>query len=366
MEPYDQDIIIEQVVAFLDGRASREEVLTLQAWVAQSEQHSAYFAQIKNIYEMSGRQLDPSIIRSDNAIQKVFNRIAPQRQEQTRAQTQKQKKTFRLGEWLQRAAAILFIPLLATSLYFHAQSRKAGNAEPTVNYFETQAAIGSRTSFTLPDNTCVWLNSGSKIRYPDRFTGKERTIYLEGEAYFEVMSSEECPFVVNTPTMQVRATGTKFHVADFEDSAVKEVSLLSGKVAIGAAGANRQTTHLADLEPGQHLEYALADRSTRVTDGDIDKYFAWKDNKIMFRNDLMSDVVKRLSQLYGVDIELQGEELKDYRYRATFEQESLYEILRLLRLSAPIGFREVKRQQQADGTFTRPKVVIYPVEQNKK
>jgi ferric-dicitrate binding protein FerR (iron transport regulator) len=259
----------------------------------------------------------------------------------------------------------LFIPLLAASLYFYVQNRETGNVEPTVNYCEIQAAIGARSSFTLPDNTGVWLNSGSRIRYPDRFTGKERTIYLEGEAYFEVTSSVEHPFVVNTPAMQVRATGTKFHVADFEDNPVKEISLLSGKVAIGTTDTNRQTTRLLDLEPGQHVEYGVTDRSTQVTEGDMYKYYAWKDNKMVFRNDLMSDVVKRISQLYGVEIELQGEELKKYRYRATFEDESLYEILKLLQLSAPINFREVKRKQQADGTFTRPKIVIYPVKVTK-
>jgi len=78
MQEYNQDIIIEQIVAFLDGRASKDEALSLQAWVAQSEQHRTYFSQIRNIYEMSGRQLDPSVIRTDTAMQKVFRKIAPE------------------------------------------------------------------------------------------------------------------------------------------------------------------------------------------------------------------------------------------------------------------------------------------------
>ena len=374
METFDQNIIIGQIVAFLDGRASNDEVLSLQAWVAQSTQHQAYFAQIKNIYEMSGRQLDPSTIQADKALQKVLHRISPYR------------KTFRLGVWLQRAAAILFIPLLAASIYFHAQSKKSSiDAGLSVNYCEMRVATGARSFFTLPDSTRVWLNSGSKIRYPDRFTGNERTIFIEGEAYLEVTSSKEHPFVVNTPTIQLRATGTKFHVADFADNPVKEVSLLSGKVALGKMDDNLNSTHLLDLNPGQHVKYVVTDQTTRVTEGekqdsnpvkqsgkavtgqitsktesDLYKYYAWKDNKMIFRNDLMTDVVKRISQLFGMEIELQGEELKTYRYRATFEDESLDEILKLLKLTAPINYREVKRKQQADGTFSPPKIVIYP------
>ena len=183
METYDQDIIIERVVAYLDGRASNDEVASLQAWIAQSEQHRTYFAQIRNIYEISGRQLDLSVIRTDEALQKTLQRIA------------RHRTTFRLGKWLQRVADILFIPLLATSLYFHAQSRKSFTIpDTTVNYYEMRVATGSRSFFTLPDSTRIWLNSGSKIRYPDRFIGKERTIYIEGEAYLEVTSSVEHPF----------------------------------------------------------------------------------------------------------------------------------------------------------------------------
>jgi ferric-dicitrate binding protein FerR (iron transport regulator) len=224
-----------------------------------------------------------------------------------------------------------------------------------------QAATGLRSFIILPDSTRVWLNSGSKIRYPDRFTGSTRTIYLEGEGYFEVTSSTERPFVVNTPNIQIQATGTRFHVADFADSSDKEVSLISGKVAVGKIDANEKAVHLLDMTPNQHLEYNVLKSSTQLTEGDLYKHFAWKDNKMVFRNDPMSDVVKRISQLYGVEIELRGEELKTYRYRATFEDESLYEILKLLQLSAPINFHEVKRKQNADGTYTRQKIVIYPV-----
>ena len=350
METYEQDIIIEQIVAYLDGQASSEEASTLKAWIAQSEQHRKYFTQIRNIYEMSGRQRNASGIDTDSALQKTLRRITPR------------KKTFRPGVWLQRAAAVLFIPLLAASFYFHTQSgNPIGAVDPAVNYYEMRVATGSRSFFTLPDSTRIWLNSGSIIRYPDRFIETERAIYIEGEAYLEVASSEEHPFVVNTPSIQVRATGTKFHVADFADNPIKEVSLISGRVNIGKMDDNKTFTHLMDMMPGQHVEYTISDHSTRVTEGDLYKYCAWKDNKMVFRNDLMTDVVKRLSNLYGVEIELRGEELKTYRYRATFEDESLDEILKLLKLSAPINYREEKRKQQADGSFTRPKIVIYPI-----
>ena len=353
MQERDKDIIVEQIVAFLDGRASKDEIRALREWVEQSEQNKVYFSRMKNIFEMSGRKLEPAAIRTDVALQKTLGRVSSKR------------KTFRhsVGVWLQRAAAVLFIPVLIASIHFYAQSRKnITTAElADVNFVEMKVATGVRSFVTLPDSTRVWLNSGSFIRYPDRFTGNQRTVFVQGEAYFEVTASVENPFVVNTPTMQVRATGTKFHVADFEGSLVKEVSLLSGRVAVGKIIDNQNNVHLLDLEPGQHLEYNVSTQSTHLTEGDVYKHHAWKDNKIIFRNDLMSDVVRRLSHSFGVEIELQGDELKSYRYRATFEDEALHEILSFLKLSAPIDFKEIKRQRQEDGTYSKPKIVIFHV-----
>ncbi|NJO68090.1 MAG: DUF4974 domain-containing protein [Bacteroidetes bacterium] len=101
--------------------------------------------------------------------------------------------------------------------------------------------------------------------------------------------------------------------------------------------------------------------NSHTVNGDIYKYIAWKDGRLVFRNEPLADVVKKISQIYNVDIELQGKELQNYRYRATFEEESLFEILKLLKLSSPIQYREVKREIMPNGTFTKRKIIIFPL-----
>jgi ferric-dicitrate binding protein FerR (iron transport regulator) len=100
-----------------------------------------------------------------------------------------------------------------------------------------------------------------------------------------------------------------------------------------------------------------------VNNEDTYKYIAWKDGKLIFRNEPLDEVVKKIGQVFNVDIELQGNSLQDYRYRATFEDESLTEILKLLEISSPISFKEIKRVPLADGSFPRKKVIVFPVKQ---
>jgi len=92
--------------------------------------------------------------------------------------------------------------------------------------------------------------------------------------------------------------------------------------------------------------------------GDTYKYISWKDGVLVFRNEPFDSVLQKISQFFNVDIDLNSEELKSYRYYATFKEESLEEILKLLRISAPIDYREVKREPLSDGSFPKKKVII--------
>jgi ferric-dicitrate binding protein FerR (iron transport regulator) len=86
---------------------------------------------------------------------------------------------------------------------------------------------------------------------------------------------------------------------------------------------------------------------------------AWKDGKLIFRNEPMEKVIETLSEVFNVNIELRDASLKDYRYRATFQDETLSEILKLLKISSPIDYFEVKRRPLPDGTFESRKVIIF-------
>src|SRR5690606_14144513 len=91
---------------------------------------------------------------------------------------------------------------------------------------------GTRIKIDLPDGTQVWLNDGTHFRYPEQFSGTQREVYVDGEAYFEVKSDAKHPFVVNNPMMKTVVTGTHFNVNGYVADRFFEATLLEGKVSL--------------------------------------------------------------------------------------------------------------------------------------
>ena len=208
------------IVRYLSGEASQAEIAELKQWLGASGGNLLYFRQIKNIWDISGSGSVKGLIDTGSAFDKVKNRVILR------------SPGFRFWDAWKKIAAVLIIPLvLGNLLYFllHASNNPA-HQEPVYN--ELFAAFGTRSALKLSDGTSVWLNSGSSIRYPDKFIGNNRTVFLNGEAYFEVESNPEKPFIVETSSLKVKATGTKFNVSGYSSVNEKEVTLVSGKVEV--------------------------------------------------------------------------------------------------------------------------------------
>jgi ferric-dicitrate binding protein FerR (iron transport regulator) len=263
-----------------------------------------------------------------------------------------------------KIAAVLLIPLvLGNLLYFLFRANNYTTTQEPV-YNELFAAFGTRSALKLSDGSSVWLNSGSSIKYPDRFVGNNRTVVLKGEAYFEVESNREKPFIVETSSLSVKATGTKFNVSGYTSAEEAEVTLVSGKVEVSLTD-DKKNIKSSTLDINQHFSFNKVNGTTSIVNEDTYKYISWKDGKLVFRNEPLSQVVKEISQLFNIDIEIKGEELLNYSYRATFQDESLVEILKLLKMSSPIDYIEVKRDPLPDGSFPRKKVIIFPSKQKR-
>lgn len=252
------------------------------------------------------------------------------------------------------AAALLVGACLAGSVFM------AVNRVDEEAVCEVRTGKNERAEVTFPDGSKATLNSHSSIRYAGQFGRKGREVQLRGAAFFEVVANPDFPFRVATPRLSVTATGTTFLVDDSDGEAMADVALVEGEVSVATAGNDGEERPLAVLKPDDHLVFDTVNSTAGVTSENLYKYYAWVDNKLVFRGDPFPEVVERISRRYDVDIELKGAELLNYRYRATFEDESLDEILRLLRLSAPIEYKRVQRTQLPDGSFSAVKIVIEP------
>ncbi len=266
----------------------------------------------------------------------------------------------KLSTWLVRAAAILLIPVLGLLIYTWSRSPAitAGMSQLSVDSLEIVAPIGSKTRIQLSDGSEVFLNHGSKLQYPRFFSEESRTVYLTGEAYFQVVHQPERPFIVKTRNWNVKALGTAFNVFAYSGEPVVSTTLVEGKVVVEKKGPDDQFETVGSMQPGQHVSYNPVSGEIFSTREDIEKYISWKDGKLVFKNESIVQIARRLSRWYNVDIDFADEAAKEYTYTATFMDETLWQILDLLKIATPIDWRKVPREKSPDGTFSRQRIII--------
>ncbi len=178
------------------------------------------------------------------------------------------------------------------------KSDKSMAARPIYNTLSTPR--GRQYKVLLPDGTQVWLNAASSLVYPTMFTGKERCVTIDGEAYFEVAHNAAMPFIVQHEGMRIKVLGTHFNVNTYRDESMTTVSLLEGRVEINKG--KRKTL----LAPGQQAQ--LDENNIHVADNvDMEEVVAWKNGQFQFgeKTDIPT-IMRDLSRWYNVDVEYSG------------------------------------------------------------
>ena len=169
---------------------------------------------------------------------------------------------------------------------------------------EVIVSFGKRSQLVLDDGTKVWLNAGSRLAFPSKFDSKVRTVYLEGEAYFEVAHNDQQPFYVNVKDIEIRVLGTKFNVSAYSTDALVETVLLEGKVAINETGNLDFLNKEVFLKPNQKASYNKEKKTTLVmNEADADISIAWVNGWFSFSQQTLVDVLKKLERYYNVKFE---------------------------------------------------------------
>ncbi len=257
--------------------------------------------------------------------------------------------------FLFKAAAVLSIPLILYSGYLTVTGLKHYGDQVVIQ--TVRVPSGVQTDFILSDGSHIWLNSGSIFKYPDTFQGKLREVELIGEGYFDVARDPDHPFIVKAGMLNVEVKGTKFDVINYPDDAQIEVILESGIVSL-FRGQYEEKNTVAVIKPGERATYNKIQNSALINKVDAVKYTLWKDGILIFSDDPMSEVIRRLSRKYNVDIELQNPDINEYVYTATFIDESLIQILDLLKISAPLDYTFIEQKKLDDNSYSKSKIII--------
>lgn len=154
---------------------------------------------------------------------------------------------------------------------------------------------GGQYQIQLPDGSNVWLNAASSIRFPTRF-GKERTVQITGEAYFEIVSDKSTPFLVHTVNTEISVLGTSFNVNAYEDESVVNTTLLSGSVRVA-----KGDKHVV-LKPGQSAQVFNSGNIQLDRSADLQQVMAWRNGLFKFRDADIKKIMRQIEKWYEVEV----------------------------------------------------------------
>lgn len=318
-----QTNIEQRLIEYYEGKLEGEACDEVKAWIASSEENRRMARRVYSLLLAADVHRVRKEIDTEKALKKVKGRKIAQ------------KRSVSWWEWGQRAAAILFLPLIGLLLWkqSHMQS-----VSPVAETLEIRTNPGMTTRLHLPDGTYVCLNSGSTLTYPSSFTGDTRSVHLVGEAYFEVAKDAQHRFVVHTLGQSaVEVYGTHFNVEAYPDNHNITTTLTEGKVSF--VYKEGTTTKRAILDPGQKLIYDTTSQrlSRHLTSGLSE--LSWTEGKIIFENTPLPEALRMLGKRFNVDFIVKNTRLNKNRFTGTFTTQRLEKILKYFEISSRIHWR---------------------------
>lgn len=236
-------------------------------------------------------------------------------------------------------AAILVVAFIS-GLYVHTLLTDRDQA---FQYAEVEVMYGQTGHLFLFDGTEVWLNSGTKFKYPNKFNQKERNVFMEGEAYFKVAPNKHLPFKVKTGKLEVEVLGTSFNLSAYPSESTQSVFLDEGKVQINDMEGDK----IGEISPGQMAVKEDGNSSIQVKNADSYFYTSWKDGKITFSSEKLSEIAKKMERWYNVEIMFEKESLKDFNFSGTIlRNKPIDQTIMAMELLAPIRFHYKVRPKE--------------------
>ena len=334
------NLITLEITSGLDKQQKEE----LQSWLEMSQENRTEYNDLVKLLTYSDRLVAMKRINADQDLLLVKKKL------------NRQPKSNTTMLVFQRIAAILIIPLFIYTAWSISRSPEISKKNVVMKSSET--AFGVRSQIQLSDGTKVWLNSGTKLIYPDEFSGNSREVKLIGEAYFQVESDKAHPFYVDLNGYKIKATGTRFNISNYPEDKEITTYLEHGKISL-ISSANKKQDEPVLLKEKEIIVLNKEEKKYQIENTDGYKYLAWIDGSLIFKNDNTSDVAVRLGRWFNAEIIIDDKLSKSgYVFTATFQKESLEEALKLLSYSSPITYKIIPGAKLDDSSFSKRKVII--------
>ncbi len=353
----------EIFIKFLTNRCSREELSAVGKWI--NKEHGSIHSKIwfKKYWRNLDLNKDTPDLSDKNLLDRTHHLINLRANAARRLSGKVAKRPIvRLGRFLNRAAAILFLPLLVASLFYFVLNQQEHRPDIVRDqspvYKTVSSPMGNRTKLELADHSNVYLNNGSSLRFPLEFNRDERLVYLIGEAYFEVNADSSRPFIVAAGDIQYRATGTEFNIMAYPEEKLIVATVESGKISIEKVLPDRTVKNYLELDPGQQASYYSEENKMDYMEVDPVNFISWKENRLVMIDDPLGRIATKLERWYNVKIDFEQDDMRVIKYSGTFTNETLTQVLDLMKLATPIDYKIYPRKLKSDGTYSLTRVVI--------
>lgn len=308
----------ERLYNYVSGQADENEVQAVQSWASESEKRKKELARLKNVWIVSGLQLEINSIEKEHEISQIQERI----RELSRNTS---SKSIYLKVFKYAAAVIFIVSLSGTAGYFLRNYQLNLSQDLT----EIIVPYGERSNIILPDGSTVQLNSGSSLKFESSFFANKRMVKLEGEAFFEVTQDKSSPFVVETSNLQVEVLGTKFNISSYSEDAFNSTYLKSGKVKVRIGDDNEIL-----LNPSEVLEFDKFKNQYSKTRINDERFTDWTKGILTIKGETIEELSKKLTRRFGVKISFGDEEAKKHTYTGSIKDEDLDTVLKALRFAS--------------------------------
>lgn len=208
--------------------------------------------------------------------------------------------------------------------------------EVVVEYNTLEVPVGGFYKLELPDGSKVWLNAASELRFPVRFAGKKREVYLKGEGCFEVSKDTDRPFVVHLNKADVTVLGTVFNINAYEEENHIYTTLAEGAVAFYSHQRAKQLI----LKPGMQSDMDLKTGETILGEVDPSVYMAWTEGRFIFQSITLEAMMRQLQRWYDFEVFYCKQELKNYKFRGRLDRDmGIQEALGIIEETTDVRFQ---------------------------
>lgn len=345
--------IEDLIIRFFEGKTSPEENIWLEDWKNVDEKNEIHFNEIRNSWYAAlpflTHQQDEKL-ETRQEYKKLSNRIWPH-------------SFISKLRPIAIAASIIVAIFIGAGLNHFLSKKDSLTAQSSRVNFES--VKGSVSITTLPDGTKIWMNGATEIAYNTDYNREKRIVELNGEAYFDVVTNPDKPFIVKTKGIEVVATGTSFNIKSYASDPDVTTTLIEGILHIEGKDKNNQPFNM-EVKPLQTVTY-FADLEIENDDLDVlpsansslkidefknldvpavkteninpQAYTSWKDDRWIIENDKLSILKDKLERRFNVKIIFNDKEIANYRFSGSFETETIEEIMEILKYTIPVDYK---------------------------